>query len=143
MPLSDCRLISLPKVQRPQGNLTALHGGAEIPFRIERVYWLYDVPAGVYRGAHSHRTVETVLIAAMGGFTVTLSYGEDRARFTLRRPDVGLYVPPLVWRELDDFTSGSVCLVLASERYDEAEYIRDFGEFMSQTRKPFVPSQPA
>src|SRR3954465_3755951 len=131
MPLGDCRLIELPRITDPRGNLTFVEGGRHAPFDIRRVYYLYDVPGGAERGGHGHRTLQQILIAMSGSFDVLLDDGRERRRFHLNRSYYGLYVAPMIWRELDNFSSGSVCLVLASNFYDQAEYIRDYDEFVA------------
>jgi hypothetical protein len=126
---TGCRIVELPRVTDPRGNLTFIEGGDHVPFEIRRVYYLYDVPGGEARGGHAHRGLEQLFIAASGSLDVLVDDGRHRERFFLNRSYYGLYVPRMVWRELDDFSSGSVCLVLASERYDEADYFRDYDEF--------------
>lgn len=128
--LDQCRLIDLPKVTDPRGNLTFVEGGRHVDFDIQRVYYLYDVPGGSERGGHAHRGLRQLIVAMSGSFDVILDDGRDRKRFHLNRSYTGLYVCPMIWRELDNFSSGSVCMVLASNRYDEADYFRDYGEFM-------------
>lgn len=123
-------IYTLPKIEDHRGNLTFAQTPDLIPFQINRVYWLYDVPADAERGGHAHRTNHEILIALAGSFSVELFDGFTRRRFTLNRPYQALYIPTGVWRTLDDFSSGSVCLVLASETYCDEEYIRDFDEFM-------------
>ena len=135
MPLSDCRIIQLPKIADPRGNLTFVEGGRHAPFAIRRVYYLYDVPGGAERGGHGHKTLQQVMIAMSGSFDVVLDDGRERRRFHLNRSYYGLYIPPMIWRELDNFSSGSVCLVLASEVYDEADYFRDYQQFLAATRR--------
>jgi hypothetical protein len=129
--IGDCRLIDLPRVERAEGSITPVEGGATIPFDIARVYYLYDVVGGASRGGHAHRQLEQLFVAAMGGFTVVLDDGRDRREVHLNRAYVGLYVPRMIWRELVDFSSGGVCVVLASLPYDEADYIRDHDEFVA------------
>lgn len=131
MSVDECRLIELPVVHNPQGNLTFIEGGAHVPFDIARVYYLYDVPGGATRGGHAHRGLEQLLVAMSGSFEVVVDDGERRRRVPLNRSYVGLYMPPMTWRELVDFSSGSVCMVLASAPYEEADYIRDYEEFCS------------
>lgn len=131
MGIDACRLIDLPKIADPRGNLTFIEGGQHVPFAIERVYYLYDVPGGAERGGHAHRELQQLIIAMSGSFDVKVDDGLKRARFHLNRSYYGLYVPRLVWRELDNFSSGSVCLVLASNRYDEADYFRDYRQYQS------------
>lgn len=132
MPLSDCKLISLPKIQDPRGNLTFIEGGAHVDFDIQRVYYLYDVPGGSARGGHAHKALRQLIIAMSGSFDVLLDDGHEKRTFHLNRSYVGLYVCPMIWRELDNFSSGSVCMVLASNRYDEADYYRDYDQFLRE-----------
>jgi dTDP-4-dehydrorhamnose 3,5-epimerase-like enzyme len=127
--LDHCKLIDLPKINDPRGNLTFIEGGQHIPFPIERVYYLYDVPGGEVRGGHAHKELQQLIIAVNGSFDVVIDDGRERQRFHLNRSYFGLYLPKLIWRELDNFSSGSVCLVLASAHYAENEYIRDYREF--------------
>jgi dTDP-4-dehydrorhamnose 3,5-epimerase-like enzyme len=130
MPLSDCKIIDLPKIQDPRGNLTFIEGNRHVPFSVERVYYLYDVPGGSDRGGHAHRGLHQFIVAMSGSFDVVLDDGRHRERFHLSRSYRGLYVCPMIWRELDNFSSGSVCMVLASAYFSEADYIRDYGDFM-------------
>lgn len=134
MPLADCRIVELPKIADPRGNLTFVEGGEHIPFDIRRVYYLYDVPGGSERGSHAHRTLHQFVIAMSGSFDVILDDGREQKRFHLARSYYGLYVCPMMWRSLDNFSSGAVCTVLASQRYDESDYIRDHGEFLAAVR---------
>ena len=129
--LTGCRVVALPRITDPRGNLTFIEGGAHVPFDIARVYYLYDVPGGESRGGHAHRDLEQVIIAASGSLEVVVDDGRHKERFFLNRSYYGLYVPRMVWRELEDFSSGSVCLVLASRPYDEADYFRDYAEFLA------------
>ena len=131
MPLDDCRFIQLPKITDPRGNLTFIEGGNHIPFDIERVYYLYDVPGGSDRGAHAHKALHQLIIAMSGSFDVVLDDGREKKRFHLNRSYYGLYVCPMMWRELDNFSSGSVCMVLASNMYDEDDYYRDYVEYLA------------
>jgi dTDP-4-dehydrorhamnose 3,5-epimerase-like enzyme len=133
--LNGARLIDLKKISDPKGNLTPIEGSIDIPFEIRRVYYTYDIPGGETRGGHAHREIQEFVVAASGSFSVTLFDGKDRDTFFLSRSYYGLLIPKMVWRELTDFSSGSVCLVLASDRYDEAEYVRDFDEFTSLVSK--------
>ena len=128
--LVDCVTLQLPKVHDPRGNLTFVEGGRQIPFDIRRVYYLYDVPGGSERGGHAHLALHQFVIAMSGSFDIVLDDGFDRKRYHLNRSYEGLYIPPMTWRELDNFSSGSVCMVLASEVYDEADYIRNYSDFM-------------
>ena len=128
--LARCGILELPKISDPRGNLTFVEGGSQIPFAIRRVYYLYDVPGGAERGGHAHRDLHQLIIAMSGSFDVVLDDGQARQRIHLNRSYFGLYVCPMIWRELDNFSSGSVCMVLASNLYDEADYYRDYGEFL-------------
>lgn len=134
MPLVDCRILDLPKITDPRGNLTFIEGMHHVPFDIKRVYYLYDVPGGADRGAHAHRKLHQFIIAMSGSFDVVLDDGDRKRRFHLNRSYFGLYLCPMMWRELDNFSSGSVCMVLASRHYDESDYIRDHKEFLSAVR---------
>jgi len=134
MSLRDCALIDLPKVADPRGNLTYLEGGRHIPFHIRRVFYLYDVPGGEMRAGHALKTCYQFIIAASGSFDVTLNDGEQKQRYHLNRSYKGLLIPPLIWREIDDFSSGSVCLVLASEYFSEADYYREYADFLKAVR---------
>lgn len=130
MSIELCRVIDLPKITDRRGNLTFIEGNRHIPFEIQRVYYLYDVPGGSERGGHAHRQLHEFLIAMSGSFDVILNDGAQNRRIHLNRSYYGLYVCPMVWRELDNFSSGSVCMVLASSRYDESDYYRDYSEFL-------------
>ena len=127
----DCTVIELNKHHVPQGNISVVENNKEVPFGIKRVYYLYDVPGGESRGAHAHKELYQLIIAASGSFTVTLDDGEVKRTFLLNRPYQGLLIVPGIWRTLDDFSSGSVCMVLASEKYDEKDYIRTYEEFIN------------
>jgi hypothetical protein len=127
--LAACHMVPFPQVSDPRGNLSFVEGGNHVPFDIRRVYWLYDVPGGAERGGHAHRALEQVIVAMSGSFDVVLDDGSITQRFHLNRSYAGLYIPSMVWREIDNFSSGSVCMVLASEVFDEADYIRDHDEF--------------
>jgi len=126
----DCSIIELPINHREKGNLTVAENGKNIPFDTRRVYYLYDVPAGEARGGHAHRELRQLIVAASGSFNVILFDGKVKRTVTLNRPFYGLLVVPGIWRELDDFSSGSVCLVMASREYDEKDYIRDYQEYL-------------
>jgi hypothetical protein len=126
-------LIEFPVCSDDRGRLTAIHGQAEVPFPIRRAYYLYDVPSGASRAGHAHYELEEVLIALSGSFTVSVDDGHNRASFTLNMPFQGLFTGPLVWREIENFSSGAVCLALASTAFDEGDYIRDFEDFMRIT----------
>jgi WxcM-like protein len=135
MSLSGCKVLEFPKIGDPRGNLTFVEGGSHIPFAIQRVYYLYDVPGGAERGGHAHIRLQQVLIAMSGSFDVILRDGRGKKRFHLNRSYYGLYITPMIWRELENFSSGSVCLVLASAPYREADYIRDYPTYLSRVRK--------
>jgi hypothetical protein len=130
MSLTECRIMDLPKIKDPRGNLTFIEAGRQVPFEIKRVYYLYDVPGGAERGGHAHRSLYQLIIAMSGSFDVILDDGTQEKRFHLNRSYFGLYVCPMIWREIDNFSSGSVCMVLASNLYDEADYYRDYEEFV-------------
>lgn len=127
--LDDCRVIDLPKIHDARGNLTFIEGMHHIPFDIRRVYYLYDVPGGAERGGHAHIALHQLIIAMSGSFDVILDDGHDKKRVHLNRSYNGLLVGPMIWRELDNFSSGSVCMVLASIRYSEDDYIREYDDF--------------
>jgi dTDP-4-dehydrorhamnose 3,5-epimerase-like enzyme len=131
MPIEDCKLIELPKISDPRGNLTFIEGGQHIPFEIRRVYYTYDVPGGTDRGGHAHKALHQLIIAMSGSFDVTLDDGRTKQKFHLNRSYQGLYLCPMIWRDLDNFSSGSVCMVLASNIYDASDYYRDYDEFIS------------
>lgn len=127
----DCSVVELDKHHSDRkGNLTVVENSVTLPFDVKRVYYLYDVPGGESRGAHAHRQLEQLIIAASGSFTVTLDDGKCKRSFFLNRPYQGLYVKPSMWRDLVDFSSGAVCMVLASDVYQEEDYIRDYDEFL-------------
>jgi WxcM-like, C-terminal len=130
--LADCRILALPRIERPQGNLTPVEGERDVPFPLARVYYFYDIPGGETRGGHAHRRLEQVIFAVMGSFDVVLDDGSQRRPFRLDRAYRGLYVPPMIWRELEGFSSGGIGVVLASQPYAEDDYIRDYDQFRSQ-----------
>lgn len=139
MNLPECQLVQLPKIADPRGNLTFLEGQRHIPFDIRRVFYLYDVPGGEARAGHALRSCDQFLIAMSGSFDVIVDNGVTKQRWHLNRSYNGLYIPPLVWRELDNFSSGAVCLALASELYNEAAYYRDYDAFrvaVEEARQP-------
>lgn len=127
--LPRCRIINLPKIQDPRGNLSFVQSFDQIPFDISRVYFVYDVPGGSERGGHAHKALHQFVVSVSGSFDVVLQDGTERRIFNLNAPFRGLYVAPMVWRDLLNFSSGAVCLVVASEKYDEDDYIRDFSDF--------------
>lgn len=130
MPLDDCRIIELPKISNPQGNLTFVESDNHIPFDIKRVYYVYDVPGGAERGGHAHKELHQLIIAMSGSFDITLDDGKHKKKFHLSRSYYGLYVCPMIWREMDNFSSNSVLMVLASNKYTEEDYYRDYDDFM-------------
>jgi dTDP-4-dehydrorhamnose 3,5-epimerase-like enzyme len=136
--LEHCRLIDLPKISDPRGNLTFIEGNNHIPFDIKRVYYTYDVPGGSDRGAHAHKRLQQLIIAMSGSFDVVLDDGVEKKRFHLNRSYFGLYICPMMWRELDNFSSGSVCLVLSSELFDPEDYYRDYDLFLKDAHSGIV-----
>ena len=130
MNIDKCHLVELPKVLDPRGNLTFIEGNEHIPFAISRVYYLYDVPGGAERGGHAHKALNQLIIAMSGSFDVVLDDGGKKKRIHLNRSYQGLYVCPMIWRELDNFSSGSVCMVLASNLYDEEDYYRNYDDYL-------------
>lgn len=131
MNIDLCRIIDLPKISDPRGNLTFIEGMQHIPFEIRRVYYTYDVPGGADRGGHAHKALHQLIIAMSGSFDVTLDDGRNKKKFHLNRSYQGLYVCPMMWRDLDNFSSGSVCMVLASNLYETSDYYRDYNEFLT------------
>ena len=127
----DCTMIELSRHHRAQGNISVVENSIDVPFNVRRCYYLYDVPGGESRGAHAHKKLSQLIVAVSGSFSVTLTDGKVKRTFLLNRPYQGLYVVPGIWRTLDDFSSGSVCLVLASETYQEEDYIRNYEEFLA------------
>ncbi len=127
--LHNCEIINLPKISDSRGNLTYIEGKNHIPFEIKRIYYLYDVPGGETRGGHAHKTLDQFIIAASGSFDFILDDGYQRKRFVLRRSYYGLFLPSKIWREIENFSTGSICLVLTSDYYNKEDYIRDYEEF--------------
>lgn len=130
MPLSDCHLVDLPKIEDGRGTLTFIENSRHIPFDVARVYYLYDVPGGAQRGGHAHKEMRQLIVAISGSFDVILRYGQEEQRVHLNRSYHGLYICPMIWRELDNFSTGSVCLVLASTHYDESDYLRNYQDYL-------------
>mgnify|MGYP004664615603 FL=1 len=130
MKVADAKIIDIPKIEDRRGNLSVVEEFKNVPFHIARTYWLYDVPAGAMRGGHAHKRLKQLLIALSGSFTVTLDDGYEKRKILLNRPYQGLLIETGIWRTIDDFSSGAVCLVLASELYDESDYIYDYEEFL-------------
>lgn len=126
----NCNLVYLRKIGNRNGNITAVNNNKEIPFEVNRVFYLYDIPGGESRGAHAHRECHQFLIAVSGSFEVLLDDGKTKRQIQLNRPDIGLHIPPGIWASEINFSSGSICLVLASHIYNERDYIRDYEEYM-------------
>jgi len=137
-----CRIVDLPRITDPRGNLTFIEGGNHVPFDVQRVFYLYDVPGGESRGGHAHRELEQLVVAAAGSFDVVVDDGTATERFSLNRSYYGLYVPRMVWTHLENFSSGSVSLVLASLPYDEADYYREYDEYEQAQRAGRQGGQP-
>src|SRR5918999_41652 len=135
MSIEKCRLVDFPKIGNPNGNLTFIESGRHIPFEIKRVYYLYDVPGGAERGGHSHNALHQLIIAMSGSFDVLLDDGYQRKSYHMNRSYYGLYLSPMVWREINNFSSGAVCLALVSAPYDESDYIRDYDTFIAAARR--------
>lgn len=133
--LEKCYTIELPKINDPRGNLTFIESSKHIPFEIKRVFYLYDVPGGASRAGHALKSCEQFLIAMSGSFDVILDDGHEKKRFHLNRSYYGLYICPMVWREIDNFSSGSVCMVLASAFYSELDYYRDYQDYLASERR--------
>jgi len=127
----DCTLVELPKNHFDRGNITAVNECMEVPFDIQRVYYLYDVPGGESRGGHGHKELQQLIVAASGSFDLIIDDGRIKRTFHLARPNMGVYMPAGIWRELDNFSSGSICLVLASHEYDEQDYIRAYSDYLN------------
>jgi len=132
--LNKCQLIDLPKIADARGSLTFVEGKRHVPFAIQRVFYLYDVPGGADRGGHALKKCHQFLIAMSGSFDVILDDGVEKKRIQLNRSYYGLHIPPLIWREMDNFSSGAVCLALASENYSEADYYREYAGFLSAVK---------
>jgi WxcM-like protein len=132
--VEECCLVEFPKITDPRGNLTFVEGGRHIPFGIRRAYWIYGVPGGEKRGGHAYAQLQEVIIALSGSFEIHLDDGTRRRTHLLNRSYVGLYVPNMIWRELESFSTNAVCLILASETYSESDYIRDLADFLAAQR---------
>ena len=130
MTVDDCKLIEFPKVTDPRGNLTFIENERHIPFAVKRVFFLYDVPTAESRGAHAHRKLEQVVICLSGSFDILIDDGVTRRHVHLNRPWQGFYIPPMIWAAEENFDAGSVCLVLASQLFSEADYFRDYDEYV-------------
>lgn len=125
----DCHILPLSKIHNPAGNITIVEGDVNIPFSIKRIYYLYDIPGGESRGGHAHKELHQLIVAASGSFEVMLDDGKNKKIVRLNRPNYGLLVVPGIWRELFEFSSGAICLVLASHKYEESDYIREYETF--------------
>lgn len=130
----DCKLIDLSKISTRKGALTPIYGGEHVPFEIRRIYYLYDVPGGESRGGHAHKMLQQLVVSVMGAFDVVLDDGNERKMIHLDRAYYGLYIPIMIWRELENFSSGGICLVLASDLYDEKDYIRDYSDYLKKVK---------
>ena len=135
MSLSNCKFIELPKISDPRGSLTFIEGGKHLPFNIRRVFYLYDVPTGEDRGSHAHKELHQFLICLSGSYDVALDDGFNKTIVHLNRPWKGLHIPPMIWASEINFDPGSVCLVMASDYYNESDYIRNYSEFIAEIRK--------
>jgi dTDP-4-dehydrorhamnose 3,5-epimerase-like enzyme len=131
--ITDCKLISLPKIGDRTGQITAVNNNVEVPFKINRVFYLYDIPSGEDRGAHAHKECHQFLVAASGAFDVEVDDGTNKKIFSLNQPNLGLHVPPGIWAAELNFSSGAICLVLASHPYQENDYIREYQTFLNYT----------
>jgi len=133
--IDDCQIIDLPRITDPRGNLTFIEGGRHLPFEIKRVYYLYDVPGGAERGGHAHKDLKQLIVALSGSFDVRLDDGRAQKTVHLNRGYNGLYVCSMIWREITNFSSGAVCLVIASNHYDESDYYRDYAGFVTDAQR--------
>ena len=131
----DCAIIKLPQVHTISGNITAIENNKNIPFAVKRIYYLYDIPGGMDRGAHAHKTLQQFIIAASGSFDVKLDDGLNKRSISLNHPNRALHLVPGIWRELSNFSSGAICLVLASNKYDENDYLRDYNKYIEYLKK--------
>lgn len=132
--VEDCQLVELPRIGDRKGNISPIYGGEHIPFEIKRIYYLYDVPGGSVRGGHAHIQLQQLIVSLMGAFDVVLDDGYKKKRVRLERAYYGLYIPRMIWRELENFSSGAICLVLASDYYKEEDYIRSYDDFLKNKR---------
>lgn len=132
--IDKCKIIELPRINEPRGNLTFVESKRHIPFAIQRVYYLYDVPGGAERGGHAHKALHQLIIAMSGSFDIHLDDGYSKKTVHMNRSYNGLYVCPMIWREIDNFSSGAVCMVLASDYYDELDYYREYDQFISHAQ---------
>ncbi|XZN95183.1 MAG: sugar 3,4-ketoisomerase [Microcoleus sp.] len=135
MGIEQCRIIELPKISDPRGNLTFVEANRHIPFDIKRVYYLYDVPGGSERAGHGHKQLQQLFIAMSGSFDLLIDDGHEKKKYHMNRSYYGLYVCPMIWRDLDNFSSGAVCMVLASDYYDESDYYRKYQDFIESVNQ--------
>ena len=133
--IKDCKIIELPKISDPRGNLSIIENNIQVPFEIKRVYYLYDVPGGESRADHAHKDMHQLLVAMSGSFDVIVDDGRNKHKYQLNRAYYGLYIPPMIWRGIDNFSSGAVCLSVVSTVYNELDYIRDYNAFIKETVK--------
>lgn len=131
MNIENCKIITLPQIKDPRGDLTFVEGGNHVPFDIHRVYYLYNVPVDSVRGGHAHKELKQVVFALSGSFRMKVDDGNTKTEYWLRDPRKGLYISSMIWREMDSFSQGTVCMVLASQRYDEADYYRNYHDFIN------------
>tara|TARA_Y100001935_G_C17311792_1_gene517198 strand:- start:7736 stop:8140 length:405 start_codon:yes stop_codon:yes gene_type:complete len=131
MNINECKIINLLKIENRAGNISPIHGMLDIPFNIKRIFYLYDIPGGKDRGAHAHKKCHQFLIAGSGSFDVFLDDGKEKKTIKLNRPNYGLYIPPMIWAAEKNFSSGSICLVLTSERFNEDDYLRNYDQYLS------------
>jgi len=129
--IHGCNVVELTKIHNPAGNITIIQNGDHQPFNVRRIYYLYDVPGGSERGGHAHKALHQLIVAASGSFDVILDDGNNKKIIQLNRPNFGLLIVPGIWREIVNFSSGAICLVLASEKYDEGDYIRDYSDYLT------------
>jgi len=135
MSINDCRIVELPRIHDPRGNLTFIESARHIPFELKRIFYLYDVPGGATRAGHALKTCHQFLIASSGSFDVVVDDGRQQHRHNLTRSYYGLYIPPLIWREIDNFSSNSICTALASEYYSEDDYYREYEHFVNAVKE--------
>lgn len=135
MTVSKCNIVDLPRITDPRGNLTFVEAGRHVSFDFKRVYYLYDVPGGAERGGHAHKALHQLIIAMSGSFDIHLDDGFEKKTIHMNRSYYGLYVCPMIWREIDNFSSGAVCMVLASDYYDELDYYRDYAKFLNDVKR--------
>jgi len=133
MGIAGCDIVELPRIEDARGNLTFVEGMSHVPFEIRRAYWIYDVPGGAVRGGHAYATLQEFMIALSGSFDVVVDDGRSRRTFTLNRSYRGLYVPQMMWRQVGNFSTNAVCLILASAPFDESDYVRDYDDFLRRS----------